>query len=120
MPTPRDHRRHPRIRAAQSAEVEVRVPRHRRVQATICSASADGLGLSLIGKHAEDVLRGRTVTVHFAVGNEPVQLPGKVAWHRPAPAGGEAGVRVHLAIAGTSMRETYGAWVAQLLRAEAR
>jgi hypothetical protein len=114
----RENRSHPRARVAQVAEIELRAPLNRRVPAEVRSASASGLGLTLSGKDAASVMRGKTVTVHLPVERESLQLPAKIAWRRPAPGAqtADAGVHVHLEIAGTATRDAYRRWVERLLR----
>ena len=77
-----------------------------------------GLGLTLSGEDAASVFRGKTVTVHLALEHEELKLPAKIAWRKPAAEAqtADAGIHVHLEIAGSAARDAYNQWVERLLR----
>jgi hypothetical protein len=114
-------RKYPRRAYCHPGELELRTERGARVSraVTIVSLSPEGAGLSLRGAALPVPLKGSMVTLRFKLGDEELELPGRVMWVQPTTQGANLGIQLILEMTMAAMRRTYAQWIVNELRAPA-
>ncbi len=118
-------RKHPRLRSDHPGEVEILLPgkpgapQKMRIPVTIRSVSVEGVGVALDVHPERPLGRGDTVTMRISKLEQPVELPGRVAWFNDQhkyPI--QLGIHLQLEFARANMRHAFAHWVVDLSRAQ--
>jgi hypothetical protein len=116
-------RRYPRIEIDKQAALDFRLPSRGRMEpelvripVAIRSISCEGVGLALCDQRWP-LSCGTSVTLYFVVDSQRFEIPGRVVWLAPQqqPSPIDAGVHFQLALAGSTVRQSYATWIVDLI-----